>query len=99
MTHTHTHTHTHTIISSPSLSSTPGYKGEDARRVWAAIYNQSALKEAAAAVRKSNPSEGVAREKEILFRLISGMHTAITTSIVSNFYHEETGELACTSPQ
>lgn len=34
----------------------------------------------------------VAREKEVLYRLISGMHTSITTSIVQNYYDEKTGE-------
>eukprot|EP00983_Pelagomonas_calceolata_P126995 1161356-Pelagomonas_calceolata.AAC.1 len=71
-----------------------GYKGEDARRVWAAIYDQSALKEAAAAVAAArddgNPA-AVPREQEVLYRLISGMHTAITTSIVHNFHDEATG--------
>lgn len=62
--------------------------------MWAAIYDQSALKEAASAVRRSSQPASVPREKEMLFRLISGMHTAITTSIVNNFYHEESGELA-----
>ena len=32
-----------------------GYKGEDARRVWATIYDQSAMKEAAAAVAATHP--------------------------------------------
>ncbi|KAF5834410.1 endoplasmic reticulum oxidoreductin 1 [Dunaliella salina] len=71
-----------------------GYKGEDARRVWAAIYDQSALKEAAAAVaaaRTDSETAAVPREQEVLYRLISGMHTAITTSIVHNFHDEATG--------
>jgi len=72
-----------------------GYKGEDAHRVWSAIYDQSALKEAAVAVAAAH-ADGIAaaevpREQEVLYRLISGMHTAITTSIVHGFYNETTG--------
>jgi hypothetical protein len=35
---------------------------------------------------------GVAKEQEVLFRLISGMHSSITTSIVQNYYNETSGE-------
>jgi hypothetical protein len=68
----------------------PGYKGEDARRVWAAIYDHAVLKEAAAAVTAAGQHQ-VPQEQEVLYRLISGMHTAITTSIVQDFYNETTG--------
>jgi hypothetical protein len=34
---------------------------------------------------------GVAKEQEVLFRLISGMHSSITTSIVQNYYNETSG--------
>jgi len=71
-----------------------GYKGEDARRIWAAIYAQSALAEVAAS-QQAGAAGGAAgtveREKEVLYRLISGMHSSITTSIVTNYYDEAKG--------
>ncbi len=63
--------------------------------MWSAIYDQSALREAAAAVAAAradgHATAAVPHEQVVLYRLISGMHTAITTSIVHNFYDETTG--------
>jgi len=65
-----------------------GYKGEDARRIWASIYSQSVLAEVQqAGSGSSTPQE----EKQVLYRLVSGMHSSITTSIVNNFYNQTSG--------
>ena len=73
-----------------------GYKGEHANRIWKAIYSQSCFKglteettyrEGAfpGLMVKSTPSADrmVCKEKEVFFRLISGMHTSITAHIAA----------------
>lgn len=76
-----------------------GYKGEDARRIWAAIYAQECFLEVQEQQQQQalgtdssvTALDTVAHEKEVLYRLISGMHSSITTSIVMNFYNETSG--------
>ena len=98
-----------------------GYKGEDARRIWAAIYEQSAFEGLSSKKKNSGelmskgqqdskglgepsaddaPAGGqilkggaLGQQHEVLYRLISGMHTSITLSIIQNFYNETSGKL------
>lgn len=55
-----------------------GYTGEEAHRIWNAIYEQNCFLELSGQ-RKSDSCT----EKRILYRLISGMHTSITAHIVA----------------
>eukprot|EP00955_Chlamydomonas_euryale_P043267 352544-Chlamydomonas_euryale.AAC.14 len=66
-----------------------GYKGEDARRIWQSIYAQSAFDDVHGHDLVVNPQ---VLEKQILYRLISGMHSSITTSVIQNYYNETSGE-------
>ena len=81
-----------------------GYKGEDARKIWAAIYAQRAFQGLSDGMPSdgggggSNESDadtqglqGAKPAQQVLYRLISGMHTSITASIVRNFYNETSG--------
>ena len=73
-----------------------GYKGEDARRIWSAIYAQSAfegLQNQQQGVPGAGSSPQAAVEQRVLYRLVSGMHSSITASIVRNYYNETTGRL------
>lgn len=54
-----------------------GYKGEDARKIWGAIYNENCFH-----------SESECTEERVFFRLISGFHTETSTQVTEYFKHE-----------
>lgn len=60
-----------------------GYKGEDAQRVWTAIYSQGCFEGS------TNPGEDACTEKRVFFRLISGLHSSITAHIAKDFLVDE----------
>ena len=81
-----------------------GYKGEHANRIWQAIYDESCfdgLREdrtrsspaahASFHLADSMPAEGppgTCKEKQVLYRLISGIHSSITAHIAAEYPRE-----------
>lgn len=57
-----------------------GYKGEEAARVWRAIYNENCFK---------GKIEDMCLEQRVFYRLISGLHTSITMHIAYNYYKQK----------
>ena len=74
-----------------------GYKGEHANRIWKAIYSQSCfhgLRESSTGMmagsfpglllpNNDRDNQFVCKEKEVFYRLISGIHTSITAHIAA----------------
>ena len=46
----------------------------------------------AGAAASDGPSAGGQQEKQVLYRLISGMHASITACIIRNFFNDTSGE-------
>uniref|UniRef100_A0A915EK22 Uncharacterized protein n=1 Tax=Ditylenchus dipsaci TaxID=166011 RepID=A0A915EK22_9BILA len=66
-----------------------GYKGDSAVKVWQSIYQENCFKPNPKFDKDFilNPTPtGLCLEKRVFYRLISGLHTAITVSIASNNY-------------
>lgn len=59
-----------------------GYKGDSARRIWQAIYQESCFQDG---------SNDTCRERRVFYRLISGFHTSITVHVTTSFLHNERG--------
>lgn len=57
-----------------------GYKGESARRIWDAIYEQNCFE---------NGEEETCAERRVFYRLISGLHTSISTHIAADYLVDE----------
>ncbi|XP_024376321.1 endoplasmic reticulum oxidoreductin-1 [Physcomitrium patens] len=57
-----------------------GYKGESARRIWDAIYAQSCFE---------NGENETCAERRVFYRLISGLHTSISTHIAADYLVDE----------
>ena len=57
-----------------------GYKGESARRIWDAIYEQNCFK---------NGEKETCTEIRVFYRLISGLHTSISTHIAADYLVDE----------
>jgi hypothetical protein len=57
-----------------------GYKGESARRIWDAIYAQSCFE---------NGDKDACTERRVFYRLISGLHTSISTHIAADYLVDE----------
>ncbi|KAJ3187760.1 hypothetical protein HDU85_006153 [Gaertneriomyces sp. JEL0708] len=72
------------------------YGGESAARVWSAIYRENCfnLKEEdfVADLKKERSYGEVCLEKEIFYRLISGLHASISTHICDQYLNRKTGE-------
>jgi hypothetical protein len=68
-----------------------GYKGEHANRIWGAIYSQGCFHGLREGERTTTDfdeivkgsGEGVCKEKEIFYKLISGIHSSITAHIAA----------------
>lgn len=60
-----------------------GYKGENARRVWQAIYSQSCFEET------TSPNDHTCAEKRVFYKLISGLHSSITAHVVQEMLIDE----------
>ena len=60
-----------------------GYKGEHANRVWTAIYQQPCFEDVANGTTPSG--EQVPAERRVFYKLISGMHSSITTHIAGDY--------------
>ncbi|CAA2939474.1 endoplasmic reticulum oxidoreductin-1 [Olea europaea subsp. europaea] len=58
-----------------------GYSGPSARRIWDAIYSENCPKYA---------SGEICKEKKILYKLISGLHSSISIHIASDYLLDET---------
>jgi len=54
-----------------------GYSGEDASRVWRAIYNENCF---------TGKLDDMCMEERVFYRLISGLHMSITMKIVTYYY-------------
>ncbi|CEF64384.1 Ero1-like protein [Strongyloides ratti] len=66
-----------------------GYKGNSAQKVWMTIYQENCFKPDPKFDKNFllNPSnKGLCLEKRVFYRLISGLHSAITISIASHNY-------------
>lgn len=66
-----------------------GYKGNSAQRVWKSIYSENCFKpdmkfDKQFLIHPNNV--GLCLEKRVFYRLISGLHSAITISIASNCF-------------
>ena len=57
-----------------------GYKGEPARRIWDAIYAQNCFE---------NGEKDSCTERRVFYRLISGLHTSISTHIAADYLVDE----------
>lgn len=57
-----------------------GYKGESARRIWDAIYEQNCFE---------NGEKETCAERRVFYRLISGLHTSISTHIAADYLVDE----------
>ena len=57
-----------------------GYKGESARRIWDAIYGQNCFE---------NGENETCAERRVFWRLISGLHTSISTHIAAGYLLDE----------
>jgi ERO1-like protein alpha len=57
-----------------------GYKGESARRIWEAIYAENCFE---------NGEKDACAEKRVFYRLISGLHTSISTHIAADYLIDE----------
>ena len=86
-----------------------GYKGEHANRIWAAIYSQGCFQGLREGERRTDTLEklvgeregkgsadggGVCKEKEIFYKLISGIHSSITAHIAAEHPREICGSHA-----
>ncbi|CAH9099135.1 unnamed protein product [Cuscuta epithymum] len=60
-----------------------GYTGPSARRIWDAVYSDNC---------KYAPGE-ICEEKKVLYKLISGLHTSISTHIAADYLLDETKNL------
>ncbi|KAG0576259.1 hypothetical protein KC19_5G067400 [Ceratodon purpureus] len=61
-----------------------GYKGESARRIWEAIYAQNCFE---------NGEKDSCTERRVFYRLISGLHTSISTHIAAEYLMDEATNL------
>lgn len=61
-----------------------GYKGESARRIWDAIYAQNCFE---------NGEKDSCTERRVFYRLISGLHTSISTHIAADYLMDESRNL------
>lgn len=61
-----------------------GYKGESARRIWEAIYSQNCFE---------NGEKDSCTERRVFYRLISGLHTSISTHIAADYLMDESTNL------
>lgn len=61
-----------------------GYKGESARRIWDAIYAQNCFE---------NGEKEACAERRVFYRLISGLHTSISTHIAADYLVDESTNL------
>lgn len=69
-----------------------GYKGDSAQRVWRSIYSENCFKPDMKFDKNFlvHPSTvGLCFEKRVFYRLISGLHSAITVSIAANNYRPD----------
>ncbi|GAV75022.1 ERO1 domain-containing protein [Cephalotus follicularis] len=57
-----------------------GYTGPSARRIWDAVYSENCPK---------YPSEQLCQEERILYKLISGLHSSISTHIAADYLLDE----------
>uniref|UniRef100_A0A7S3A186 Endoplasmic reticulum oxidoreductin 1 n=1 Tax=Rhodosorus marinus TaxID=101924 RepID=A0A7S3A186_9RHOD len=69
-----------------------GYRGDSARKAWTAIYEENCFNFAKNCQGGICDSESC-KEERVLFKLISGIHTSITMSIVKEFVAKEDGSL------
>jgi len=67
-----------------------GYRGDSARKAWTAIYEENCFNFAKNCQGGICDSESC-KEERVLFKLISGIHTSITMSIVKEFVAKEDG--------
>mmetsp|Transcript_9585 Transcript_9585/g.28977 ORF Transcript_9585/g.28977 Transcript_9585/m.28977 type:complete len:495 (+) Transcript_9585:63-1547(+) len=65
-----------------------GYRGDSARRAWTAIYDENCFSFAKNCV-GGVCLEKACKEERVLFRLISGIHTSITMSIVKEWLYKD----------
>jgi len=64
-----------------------GYVGEDAARVWRAIYNENCF---------SGNLNDMCMEERVFYRLISGLHMSITMKIATYYFPKEEAPLVST---
>ncbi|KAJ6980228.1 endoplasmic reticulum oxidoreductin-1-like [Populus alba x Populus x berolinensis] len=57
-----------------------GYVGPSARRIWDAVYSENCLK---------SPLGEMCQEKMVLYKLISGLHSSISTHIAADYLLDE----------
>ncbi|KAJ8907419.1 hypothetical protein NDN08_007531 [Rhodosorus marinus] len=69
-----------------------GYRGDSARKAWTAIYEENCFSFAKNCQGGICDSESC-KEERVLFKLISGIHTSITMSIVKEFVTRDDGSL------
>lgn len=65
--------------------SNTGYSGEDAARVWRAIYMENCFKLGGPTA--SSVEDDLCLEQRVFYRLLSGLHTSINLHIAHNFYN------------
>ena len=90
-----------------------GYTGPAAHRVWNAIYHENCFGQSEATwspsklavsvpdtlASKSNAEgEGTCMEKRVFYRVISGLHTSISTHICMEYFNQTTGTWVCGPP-
>uniref|UniRef100_A0A2P2J689 Endoplasmic reticulum oxidoreductin-1 n=1 Tax=Rhizophora mucronata TaxID=61149 RepID=A0A2P2J689_RHIMU len=61
-----------------------GYTGPSARRIWDAVYSENCPK---------YPSEELCQEERVLYKLISGLHSSISTHIAIDYLLDESKNL------
>jgi len=87
-----------------------GYVGPAAHRVWNAIYEENCFGQSEATWPPSKPpvslpetlsskpsaeEEGTCMEKRVFYRIISGLHTSISTHICMDYFDQTTGTWVC----
>ncbi|KAJ3113749.1 hypothetical protein HK100_001892 [Physocladia obscura] len=77
-----------------------GYAGDSAARVWGAIYNENCFAEDKGATLDTvmnrgggdgGNDNGVCKEKRVFYRLVSGLHSSISTHICDQWMDQKTG--------
>lgn len=69
-----------------------GYAGESAARVWSSIYNENCFDIQRIGTAEGLISKGQCNEKQVFYKLISGLHTSISMHICGEWLDRSTGE-------
>ncbi|KAJ3380855.1 hypothetical protein HDU84_005538 [Entophlyctis sp. JEL0112] len=68
-----------------------GYAGDSAARVWSAIYRENCFADFAASSLLGD-GNAVCKEKRVFYRLVSGLHSSISSHICDQWLDQKTGK-------